>query len=130
MGSGLLPCQSRNAVQPGSCRNNFGEYLQLVGTMPLQPVKKAAEGADLASMLAMPALSLAFLEELWQISEAAAWSISREEFAATLLRIGEAQHYGASSETPQTPDQKMHFLRNLKLTELALAQGCVFGHEA
>jgi len=102
-----------------------------VGIAPLQPAKASIGAAAIASTLPAPtAIPPVLLEELWQASEAACWSITCEEFAAILMRIGNRHNYGVPQETQPTADQRTHFLRNLRLAELALAQGCAHGDEA
>ena len=102
-----------------------------MGTASLQSAKEAIGGVHIASPLhPSAAIPPALMEELWQASEAASWSIPREEFAAILIRIGDTQKDGVLSETQPGFGQKMLFLRTLKLRELALAHGCARGDEA
>jgi RNA polymerase sigma-70 factor, ECF subfamily len=112
-------------MQKGSCRN-FLRYLQSVGITPPQSVESAAR-----AIAAPPPkrIDLILLEELWQICDASACGLTREEFHEILLDVGNAQNFGQAPEETASPQQQAAFFSSLRLADLVLAQACAKGHE-
>ena len=105
-------------------------YLEGVGITPSQSVESSQRAA-----ISAPAggIDPALLEELWGQSNACAYGLTRNEFSAILLRIGNVQGYGsgpelASGAIPSRQEQAS-FFRNLRLADLVLAQACAMGNE-
>ena len=97
-----------------------------MGITPSQPVAATTE----TEILPAPAtIQPVLLEELWQGSDAVAYSLTRSEFNEILLQIGNAQNYGQPSKETAYQEQQAAFFRNLRLPDLVLARACANGSE-
>ena len=94
-----------------------------MGITPSQPI--AISSANEVSAEAIPG---ALLESLWQEADAESCGLSRADFGAILLAIGARQNYGQLAATKPTPEQQANFLRNLRISDLALARACALGN--
>jgi RNA polymerase sigma factor (sigma-70 family) len=74
----------------------------------------------------MASISDALLTDLYRRAAADRWKLSREAFAAALARSAAKRFAGAAT----SPREQEHYLRSLRLEELALASACAEGHEA
>ena len=95
-----------------------------MGITPSQPV--AISSASEAPAEAIPD---ALLQSLWQEADAEHCGLSRADFKAILLAIGARQNYGQPSGATPSAEQQAAFLRNLRLSDLALARACALGNE-
>ena len=95
-----------------------------MGILPSQPVA-------ISSASDVPADSIpdALLQSLWQQADAEHCGLSRADFGAVLLAIGAKYNYGQSAATTPSAEQQATFLRNLRLSDLALARACALGNE-
>ncbi len=95
----------------------------------MKGVGAASQPGDI--LLPLPAdPSPSLLDELWQTAEAAAISLTKEELAEVLTRIGEKYNYNQPPGTHPTEAQKTAFYCALHLKDFAIAQACALGHEA
>jgi RNA polymerase sigma-70 factor, ECF subfamily len=91
---------------------------------------QSVEGAPKASISPVPeAIHSILIEELWRECDVAAYGLTRGEFNEILLRAGKAQNYGLSSGATPSWEQQTTFFRNLRLSDLVLAQACANGNE-
>jgi RNA polymerase sigma-70 factor, ECF subfamily len=107
-------------------------YLEGVGITPSQPVAVTAENSIPSAPATIQPISFlqsALVEELWQACDAAVYGLTRGEFSEILLRIGDAQNYGLSSNAIPSPEQRTAFFYTLKLPDLVLARACADGNE-
>ena len=95
-----------------------------MGITPSQPVAISS-----ASDVPADAIPDALLEALWQEAGAEGCGLSRADFEATLLTIGARQNYGQPAGATPSAEQQAVFLRNLRLSDLALARACALGNE-
>ena len=114
----------------------FLRYLQGVGIIPSQPVAVSTEESLPASppeISSRPTSSSLppsrLLEELWQQCDASAYQLTRGEFEQILTGFAQRHNYGQPDGATPSSEQQGAFLRNLKLSELVLAQACAAGNE-
>jgi RNA polymerase sigma-70 factor (ECF subfamily) len=110
------------ASQPGELTLSLSSAEQTVAAVSELEINRAQ-----SEVSGLPA---ALATELWVTARAESCSLTREEFGAALVTIGEKYHYGLPPEIRPTPAQEAAFYRGLHLPELALAQACALGRDA
>lgn len=94
------------------------------------PLSSAPQSGDLAKETGfLLGLTRGLLHELWLSAKAEANGLTLDEFSATLCSVGTKFNYGLPSAADPDNSQKAHFLRSLRLEDLALATACAFGRE-
>jgi RNA polymerase sigma-70 factor (ECF subfamily) len=88
-------------------------------------MEAASQPGDL--VLALPAPTI--IDELWNTAEAVSISLTKEELAEALTRIGEKYNYNQPPDTRPNEAHCAAFYRGLQLKDFALAQACALGHE-
>ena len=108
-----------------SCKEILA-YLQGVEIAPIQSVEGTAE----AGISAEPgAMNDALLEEISCECDAIACGLTQGEVNQILLHVGKAQNYGLPAGAIASRRQQAAFFRNLRLSDLVLAQACAQGNE-
>jgi RNA polymerase sigma-70 factor (ECF subfamily) len=71
------------------------------------------------------------VRELFRTCDAAAWSLTEEEFKQIVLRIGMSRNFGLPEglAAEATGEQQARFFAGLKLADLVLARACAGGSE-
>ena len=69
-------------------------------------------------------------QEFYTLSEASACGLSLQEFCATLERVGSRFNHGQPAGSAAQQGAQTIFYQTLKLSDLALAQGCALGRDA
>ena len=96
--------------------------------LPLGAAEESRDDSTASSLL--PGVSPALIQELWTAAEADACGLTMEEFAIAIGAVGAKFNYGLAPDAHVDAAQKIAFVRGLRLSELALAQGCALGREA
>jgi RNA polymerase sigma-70 factor, ECF subfamily len=107
------------------------QYLERVTTSPQSgdlalPLPSAPESRESVDQ----GLPQSLLQDLWRTAKAAASGLTCDEFSVALYAVGAKFNYGLPAAAHADDSQKADFLRSLRLEDLALATGCVLGHEA
>lgn len=102
-----------------------------MGITPSQPVSIAAEEGVTASPAAP---SREVLDELFELAGASAYGLPPAIFESILVELGEEQALGLQigSDPPgtaTTADERVAWLRGLRLNEIVLARACARGNE-
>jgi len=112
------------------------QYLEGVDTASSQPGDlvlplRAAEQTrdDVAAAPLLPGLAAALVQELWSSAEAETCDLTVEEFGVALAAVGAKFNYGVPPGAHPDADEKIVFLRGLRLNELAIAYACALGRE-
>jgi RNA polymerase sigma-70 factor (ECF subfamily) len=112
------------------------QYLEGVDTASSQPgdlvlplrVEEQTRD-DVASTPLVPGLAAGLVQELWRSAEAETCDLTVEEFGVALAAVGAKFNYGVPPGAHPDADEKIVFLRGLRLNELAIAYACALGRE-
>jgi RNA polymerase sigma-70 factor (ECF subfamily) len=95
--------------------------------LPLTSAPPSTDTADQPNPV--PDLPQSLFHELSIAARAADAGLSIDELSVALSSVGTKFNYGLPVAAHPDPSQKAHFLRSLRLEDLALATACVLGRE-
>ena len=93
---------------------------------PTQPIDEPLKVALSTTAVAVDA---AFLNRLWDESEARAWGLARSDFERIVMTAGLRQNFGLAAGIIAGREEQAAFFRGVKVADLVLASACAEGNE-
>ena len=112
------------------CESLYSEILDSASAQSAGLTAPAVESSSLDAVRDFTELSGLSIDEFWQKACCESVDLRRDEFAGSLLAVGNRYNFGLAAGLSAGRAQIGNFLRGLQLQDLALAQACALGRDA